>query len=118
MNSSPLSNYLRTYRKRAGLSQKELAFLLGNESAAEISRYEHGRQTPKLGKLLAYEYLFQTPIRKVYDGVSVEVEHEIRDRVRQLIKKLQPQCRDLLIARKIEILKSCLEPRTTGGGTG
>ena len=36
-----LENYLRTYRRRAGLSQDEMAFLLGTKSGTKVSRYEH-----------------------------------------------------------------------------
>lgn len=118
MASSPLANYLRRYRRRSGLSQEELAFLLGIKSGAEISRYEHSCQTPKLQKLVAYEYLFRTPIRKLYDGASVEVEIEVKARVRMLIKKLLTQSEDRVIARKIEFLKSCLERRPAETGAG
>src|SRR5437867_3300702 len=64
MPSSRLTNYLRMYRKRAHLSQDEVAFLLGSRSGARVSRYERCRQTPNLRTLLAYEFLFRTPIRE------------------------------------------------------
>ena len=44
--ASYLHNYLRTYRKRAGLSQAEVAFLLGCHSGAKVSRYEHAARRP------------------------------------------------------------------------
>src|SRR5579862_5435310 len=108
MNCSPLANYLRAHRKRSGLSQAELAFLLAIRSPSEISRYEHGQQTPKLRKLLAYQFLFQTPIREMYDGVSVEVEREMSIRVELLIQELSKNG-GRLAKRKIAALQSCLD---------
>ncbi len=88
MHRSSLPNYLRTYRKRACLSQEEMAFLIGFKSGARICRYEGCRQTPNLRTLLAYEFLLRTPIRELYGGVAEEVERGVRKRVRLLIRRL------------------------------
>ncbi len=39
MTSHKLANYLRAYRKRSGLSQSEVAYLLGCKNGAQVSRY-------------------------------------------------------------------------------
>ena len=41
-----LENYLRTYRKKSGLTQREVAFLLGCQNGAQVSRYEKRRRLP------------------------------------------------------------------------
>src|SRR5262245_20561170 len=52
-----LKNYLRYYRRRFGLTQRELAFLLGLSDSA-ISRIERNRSQPTLSVALACQALF------------------------------------------------------------
>ena|ERR1051326_350995 len=111
MVSKPLPNYLRTCRKRAHLSEKEVAFLLGSKSGARISRYEHGRQAPNLNTLLAFELLFHTPVRDLYGGVSQEVEQGLRRRVRLLVRKLSTAGQGRLTAFKIAALRAMSKPK-------
>lgn len=44
----PISDRIKQLRTEAGLSQAELAQLLGASDARQISRYENGRITPSL----------------------------------------------------------------------
>lgn len=48
MQNDKLDNYLRTYRKKLGLTQREVAFLLGCHSGAKVSRYERSARIPLL----------------------------------------------------------------------
>src|SRR5437879_2490611 len=61
--SSPMSkklhNYLLTHRKRSGLSQDEVAFLLGRRSGTKVSRHESFARMPGPRTLLAYEAIFR-----------------------------------------------------------
>ena len=58
-----LPNYLRTYRKRAYLTQDELAFLLGTESGTRVSRYERFSREPAFQTVLAYGVIFAPRVR-------------------------------------------------------
>jgi len=64
-----LHNYLRTYRKRAGLSQREMALLLGCRSTDKVSKYECFRRLPALQTAFAYEATFHVPVRELFAGV-------------------------------------------------
>lgn len=86
MPSKQLTNYLRMHRKRIGLTQKELAFLLGCNHAAKVSRYERFNQTPHLATVIAYEVVFQTVSRQLFGGLFEMIETETRQRIRQLLK--------------------------------
>jgi DNA-binding XRE family transcriptional regulator len=108
MPSAKLPNYIRTHRKHAHLTQKEVAFLLGTKTGANICRHERLKQTPNLQTLLAYEILFGTPVRNLYSGVQQDVEHKLMCRIRLLIQKLDKSGRSRLKARKIEILNGFL----------
>ena len=83
-----LSNYLRTYRKRNGLSQTDLAFLLGNGSRVNISRYEHHASMPSLEIALAYEVVFGVPACELFAGVFEEAQTQILKKARLLAKRL------------------------------
>jgi transcriptional regulator with XRE-family HTH domain len=81
-------NYLRSYRKRAGVTQDELAFLLGRKSGTHVSRYELGRREPSLETLLALEAALGIPIRDLFRGRFLKVEQSIKERAILLSEKL------------------------------
>ena len=106
MSPTSLPNYLRTCRKRAGLSQAEVAFLLGSQGGAKVCRYERFRQSPNLKTLLSYEILFRTPVQKLFRGLHQEVERDLLRRIRVLLKKLAKAGRSRVAAHKIEFLNA------------
>jgi transcriptional regulator with XRE-family HTH domain len=104
--SHKLSNYLRTYRKRAGFSQDEIAFLLGVHSGAKVCRYERFSRKPSLRTVFAYEVIFQTPARELFAGVYQKVERTVTARAALLSRKLHVSKPEGLPARKLESLKA------------
>jgi transcriptional regulator with XRE-family HTH domain len=113
MPSSQLPNYIRTYRKRACLTQEEVAFLLGSKSGASISRHERFKQTPDLPTLLAYEMLFRTPVRNLFSSTHAEIERKLRYRIRLLIRRLIRAGQDRRSAKKIETLTTYLSEQAS-----
>jgi transcriptional regulator with XRE-family HTH domain len=99
-----LHNYLRTYRKRAGLSQDEVAFLLGRQHGTKVSRYERNTRQPGLETLLAYELVFGAPVRDLFAGVFEKVEATTLRRAQLLARKLSAATRTPRTARKLELL--------------
>jgi transcriptional regulator with XRE-family HTH domain len=83
-----LLNYLVTHRKRSGLTQRNIAYILDCESDSKISEYERFRRTPSLETALACEVIFGVPIRQLFAGVSDCVEKKIRRRMQLLANKL------------------------------
>jgi transcriptional regulator with XRE-family HTH domain len=63
-----LPNYLRTHRKRAGLSQDDVAVLLGGHSGAAVSRLERFRRQPSLKTALVLEAIYRVPVREFFAG--------------------------------------------------
>jgi transcriptional regulator with XRE-family HTH domain len=108
MPNARLPNYIRTYRKRACLTQEEVAFILGSKSSARISRHERFKQTPDLQTLLAYEMLFQTPVSKLFSSTHQDVAQKLRRRIRLLIRKLTRAGHGRRISKKIESLTAFL----------
>jgi transcriptional regulator with XRE-family HTH domain len=110
----PLNNYLRTYRKRTGLSQDEVAFLLGVQCGTKVSRYERSSRTPGLESVLAYELVFSVPARRLFAGVFRKVETVTIRRAKALIRRLSPATRSPLAARKLELLQAIASGSVSG----
>src|SRR5215210_6229819 len=104
-------NYLRTHRRRAGLSQAEMAFLLCSRSGAKVSRYEHGARRPSLETLFVYEVVFRVPVREFFPEVFREIERKTTRRAALLARKLHSERPNKHTLRKLDILKA-LSSRT------
>lgn len=89
MTFIPLQNYLRTYRRRSFLSQDEVAFLLGVATGSRVTRHEGASRTPTLEAALGYEVLFGVPLRELFAGEAHKVETIIRQRLPELIRRIE-----------------------------
>jgi len=83
-----LPNYLRAQRKRLGLSQDEVAFLLGCRDGGKLSRYERFQRTPNLETVAALELIFGVPAQELFAGVYEEAERIVSRRARMLARRL------------------------------
>src|SRR5205085_1827135 len=83
-NTGPIANYLRTHRKRAGLSQRELARLLGYTDEGAISRHEQSQTFPPLFIAISYEIIFKAPVSTLFPGIHVTLREEIENRLSEL----------------------------------
>ena len=108
MTYQRLSNYLRTYRKRAHLTQKEVAFLVGSQTSANVCRHEQSQQSPNLHTLLAYEMLFRTPVRNLYGGTYDKVADKLMGRIHLLLRRLTRSCPSKANMAKMEVLNHIL----------
>jgi transcriptional regulator with XRE-family HTH domain len=84
MTSTQLSNYLISNRKRLGLSQDEVAFLLGAQSGSKVSRYERFAREPSLATALAFEAIFQRPVSELFAGFYQNIDREVAARTKAL----------------------------------
>ena len=91
MVTPKLENYLRTYRKKSGLTQGEVGFLLGCETGAQVSRYEKRHRLPPLETALAYEEIFGVPVGEVFAGLRQSVGRDIEKRRLALRARLQAE---------------------------
>ncbi len=81
--------YLRPYRRRWGLTQDELARLLGCKTGAVISRLERSSRPPSLQAAYAFELLFGTVPIELFPGLHATVKDEVIARARDLYEELQ-----------------------------
>lgn len=84
-----LRDDLWRFRKRDGLTQEDMAFLIGSDDGSTISRYERGMREPSLRAAFAYEVAFGVAARELLPGVYEEVEHETKKRARLLLERAE-----------------------------
>src|SRR3989442_15585518 len=89
MATHKLENYLRTYRKRSGLSQREVAFLVGCRNGAQVSRYEKRRRLPPLRTALTFEAAFGVPVSELFAGLREAAGKTVGERMLALRSKLE-----------------------------
>jgi transcriptional regulator with XRE-family HTH domain len=82
-------NQFRRLRKSVGLTQKELAYLTGLDSATSVSRIERSVCTPNLTALLALQYIFQSSPEQLLPELVREVERMVIIRANTLRRSVQ-----------------------------
>ena len=111
MSRPKLHNYLRTYRKRASLSQDEVASMLGVSGGPKVSRFEGGSREPSLETALRYSALFGAPIEELFAGLCAKVADETARRGRVLERRVSVAPPDRFSARKLAALRAIRSPR-------
>ena len=82
-----IPSFVRLLRRRAGLTQRDLAFLLGYRSESYISRLENGSRTARLTELLMLETIFGVRISGVYPALRGRARRLVAAKVRDLRKR-------------------------------
>lgn len=105
-----LPNYVRTFRKKAGLSQRELGLILGYRDEGEVSRHEHFKAVPPLELALRYEALFHVPVSTIFAGLYNAAARDTERRMNRLETTLKvpnpDRKRERKVRRKLEWLLS------------
>lgn len=84
-----LRTYLRTLRRRWGLTQKELAFLIGASGGGHVSRLEQLKRFPSLAAAIACLVIFDTSPYQLFPGLFEDIEGAVLERAAELYEELQ-----------------------------
>lgn len=84
-------NDLRLHRKRSGLSQRQVAQLLGYPDDAQVSRHESSRTIPLLVSAFGYQIIFRVSMRSLFPGLYEEVREAVEERLLELETGLHGQ---------------------------
>jgi DNA-binding XRE family transcriptional regulator len=84
-----LDNYIRMFRKRAGLFQEEVSFLLGTKRETHVSRWELGRRDPSLETALALSAILSVPVEELFRGRFEKVKDAVTERARLLAAEIE-----------------------------
>lgn len=85
MRRRRVHNYLRRCRKAQGLTQKDVAAILGLESSAMISRWEKGVCIPETVNLLRMAVIYQTTVDFVYEDLRLALTGELAPKMRRVL---------------------------------
>ena len=80
---------MRLLRRRLGLTQRELAYVLGYKCDSQISHMENGTRTPQLAEVLMIEFVFGIAAATIFPKIRSTVGAQINRRVRRIMTNLQ-----------------------------
>ena len=106
VSGNKLPNYLRTHRKRLGLSQQDVAFLLGSKTSGQLSRYEKFKTKPQLETAFMCGFITCQPLNDLFEGLCRLAARKVAKRARILLRRYKKAVRTPLVERKIEILEA------------
>ncbi len=69
--------YLRTHRRKWGLTQKDLARLIGTVGCTQLSRYENSKRAPKIEVALACQVIFGVIPSIMFLNTYASIEEEV-----------------------------------------
>src|SRR3977135_1365916 len=81
-----LKNFVRPFRRRSGLTQREFAFLVGG---ASVSRIERFKQVPNLLAMHACSLLFGVQAGDLFPHPLGQVHQTLKSRTIELYEQLQ-----------------------------
>ena len=84
-----LRTYLRTLRRRWGLTQRELAFLIGVRGGDHVSRLEQLKRLPSFAAAIACIIIFDASPSTLFPGLFKDIEESVLERTTELYNKLQ-----------------------------
>lgn len=107
---------LRSCRRSTGLTQDDVAFLIGVRVASQVSRHESGEREPDLRLTLAYKLVFDASAQELLPDIFFIVAQQVRSRAEARLAELdvddgqRTSCRTAhlrqLVARIDAILES------------
>ena len=82
-------NHLNITRKKSGLTQSDMATLLGIKEHSSICRHEKGKRTPPIDMILSYHIIFDRSVEDLFYGYRKILIEKIKNRIPLLIEELQ-----------------------------
>src|SRR5574341_112244 len=82
--SAILPNRLWRYRRRMGVTQRQVAILLGYRSSADIGDDERGDKLPNLVTALKLEIAYRVPVAFLFPDLYGRLKATVRAREEQL----------------------------------
>ena len=108
MNSHDISMF-RSWRRRSGLTQEDVAFLVGLSVASQVSRHESGEREPDLRLALGYKLIFNATVHELLPQIYLDVAKNVRSRAQALLDKQGEDATTQRSTCKAEHLRSLIE---------
>lgn len=104
-----LDNYIEMYRRRHGLSQEELAWLILVEQRGSVAQLERSLRQPNLRNLLALEIVLGVGIQELFAGQAERVREHVTSCSGELLESLDDTPTEENMA-KLEFLSQLAHP--------
>jgi transcriptional regulator with XRE-family HTH domain len=105
---SKLIHYLRNERRETGLTQADMAALLGAPWKSKVSRYERRVALPPLETALCYEVVMRKPVSQLFAGMRAKAEERVKQRAKDLLAR-SGEANTALRARRKRSLERILQ---------
>ncbi len=89
MTHPALVNRLRSHRKRSGLTQRDLANIVGYRKEVEVSRHERQAASPPFRVALRYEAVFRVPLSDLFPTIFEQEKNQIEARLAEFAETLR-----------------------------
>jgi transcriptional regulator with XRE-family HTH domain len=100
-------SFVRAHRRRWGLTQVELAMLLGAGSSTTVSRIERSIRVPTVTVLIACSILFGLPAPELFSSLHDEIAEIVGTAAKSLYDDLEGKT-DKQSVRKRQLLEDVL----------
>jgi len=101
-----MGSYLRYHRKKTGLTQRDLAQLIGSVGPRQVARHENSQRTPSIRVAIGYQIVLRTAIAELFPGLVESLSGGIEQRLAEMEARLHQSTakghRAAEIARKLE----------------
>ena len=87
-HTKQIPNRIYAHRRKASLTQRELAFLIGYDDEGSVARHERFSSLPPFLIALAYEVIFKIPTSELFFGLRDTVESVVEERISDLKKSI------------------------------
>src|SRR5690606_15552762 len=104
---------LRVARRRAGLTQRDLAFLFGITPSNYISKLEHGDRKVDLGFAIRYHVLLGESMDWLFEDDYRIATTEVTVHARQLTKQLNQREQSRFVTQRIRFLEQFIHDRSS-----
>ena len=98
-------SFVRANRRRWGLTQPELALLIGLTSSTAVSRIERSQRTPAASTLIACCVVFGVATPDLFPSLHAEIEATVAEAATMLLMQLEGRT-DKPSVRKRQLLKT------------
>ncbi|MBK6299263.1 MAG: helix-turn-helix transcriptional regulator [Sphingomonadales bacterium] len=83
----PIHPTVRQLRRRYGLTQDDVATLLGSRCRKSIAKLESGDRVPHMGEAVLLSWLFETPPETLFPGVYLTTREHFRSNMDKLLAR-------------------------------
>ena len=103
-----LHNYIRAHRRRLGLTQTDLAVILGQKSGSNVCKNERRRSEPNLRLAIAYSIILHVSVEQLFPGVYEKARSDLRSHIEASLQHLEKRPHTPSVRRRQQTISELL----------